>query len=306
MAQKMTYPKVSIVIVNWNGLEDTIECLESLKKVGYPNYEVIVVDNGSTGNDAQVLREKFGDYIHLIANEKNYGFAGGLNIGMRYALANSASAYILLLNNDIVVAPDFLHQLISFAEADTSLGIIGPKNYCYNSPNLIDSMGANMNMWTGKGKCLGYRHADTGKFDVPLEVDWLGPCVLLKAEVIQKIGFYDESYFCYCEDIDYCIRVKKAGYKVMTVPQAKIWHKGGHSTQKMTGLISYYAGRNRFRFMKKHATPWQYRFFLIYFFCVHFWLATGYYLVFHRSLKQVINFYRGVRDGLRGIAGAKI
>src|SRR4030042_2187559 len=137
-------PKVSIIILNWNGLEDTIECLNSLKKITYPNYKVILVDNGSKGNDARVLREKFGDYIHLIENDRNYGYAKGVNIGIRYALANSASEYILLLNNDTVVAPDFLNQLVKLAESDSSVGIVGPKTYYYGSSSRLESIGARL------------------------------------------------------------------------------------------------------------------------------------------------------------------
>src|SRR4030065_2361956 len=92
--QNMNQPKVSIITLNWNGLEDTTECLESLKKIAYTNYEVIVVDNGSEGNDAQVLEERCGDYIHLIKNDRNYGAGGGINIGMRYVLDNSNADYL--------------------------------------------------------------------------------------------------------------------------------------------------------------------------------------------------------------------
>ena len=97
--EKVPYPKVSIIILNWNGVEDTIECLESLKKIDYPSYEVIVVDNGSEGDDVQVLRDKFDDYICLIENGKNYGFGGGANIGMRYALNSSNPDYLMLLSH---------------------------------------------------------------------------------------------------------------------------------------------------------------------------------------------------------------
>ncbi|GAG89310.1 unnamed protein product, partial [marine sediment metagenome] len=113
----MNQPKVSIITLNWDGLEYTIECLASLKKITYPNYEVIVVDNGSKGNDAQVLEEKFGDYIHIIKNDMNYGSRGGVNIGMRYFLNNSNSDYLLLLDNDTVVDPEFLTEMVKVAEA---------------------------------------------------------------------------------------------------------------------------------------------------------------------------------------------
>jgi len=110
-----------------------MECLESLRNITYPDYEVIVVDNASEGNDVRILREKFGDYIHIIENDKNYGYTGGNNIGMKYAMAHHQPDYILILNNDTVVAPNFLTGMIGAAESDDSIGVVGPK-VCYNDP----------------------------------------------------------------------------------------------------------------------------------------------------------------------------
>ena len=229
-----------------------------------------MVDNGSEGDDAQVLKKRFADCIHLIENDRNYGFAGGANIGMRYALNNYSPEYLLLLNNDTVVAPGFLNQLIKLAESDASIGIVGPKVYKYNSANCIDSIGARLNMWTGQVDFLAYTHIDTGQYDDQLEVDWVGPCILMKSGMVQNIGLYDESYFFYWEDVDYCIRAKKAGYKVMFLPEAKIWHKRGKSSEKMaSGSLDYYSTRNRIRFMKKHASRCQYLTFLVYLFGWH-------------------------------------
>ena len=148
----MNYPKVSIIILNWNGLEDTIECLESLKKITHPNYEVIVVDNGSEGNDAQMLQERFGDYIHIIRNDKNYGFAGGANIGMRYVLNNSAADYVLLLNNDTVVDPEFLTELVKVAEADPAIGITGGKIYYYDNPGQLQFVWGRIGLRAGRDR----------------------------------------------------------------------------------------------------------------------------------------------------------
>ena len=139
-------PKVSIIILNWNSLDDTVHCLESLEKITYPNYDIIVVDNGSKGNDAEILREKFKGYIHIIENDKNYGFPEGCNIGMRYALKNSAPDYILLLNNDTTVAPDFLAEMVKIAESDPLIGIAGPKIYFYHEPYKIQSVGLQIDL----------------------------------------------------------------------------------------------------------------------------------------------------------------
>jgi len=303
----MTYPRVSIIILNWNGLEDTIEGLESLKKITYPNYEVIVVDNGSRGNDAQVLQERFGDYIHLIKNDKNYGFAEGSNIGMRYALENSQPDYILLLNNDTVVDLKFLTEMVRVAEADPAIGIVGAKIYYYDNPNQLQFVWGKIDLWRGRGiqtpKVLSEKiksvELDKGQYDHIAEADWVtGCCFLVKQSVPENIGLLDESYFSYWEETDYCMRAGKAGFRIVYAPKAKVWHKLGQSVKKVTGFARYYMVRNRFRFMKKHTTRWQYRCFLIYFFGFYFWLATGYYLIYLHSPALLTSFYRGVKDGL--------
>ena len=280
---EMTYPKVSIIILNWNGLEDTIECLESLKQITYPNYDVIVVDNGSQGNDVPVLKEKFGDYISLIENDRNYGFAGGNNIGIRYALSNRSPDYILLLNNDTVVDPEFLIK-----------------------PTQLQDVGSKINLWKGEvvhtprvvAERIKRVEFDRGQYDSIKEVDAVaGCCFLIKKGVLESIGLLDEN-LAYWEDTDYCLRAKRAGCKTVYVPAAKVWHKLGQSVKKISGLSCYYGVRSRLRFARKHATRWQYRYFLIYFFGFYFWLATGYYLIIERNLKLLLAFWRGAKDGL--------
>ena len=303
----MNYPKVSIIILNLNGLDDTVECLQSLKKITYPNYEVIVVDNGSTGDDARVLKEKFGDYIHLIQNDKNHGFAEGNNIGIRYALNKYHPDYFLLLNNDTVVDSKFLTEMVTVAGTNTAIGIAGAKLYYYGNPNQLQSVWGKIDLWRGRviptPKMLSDKiksvKLDKGQYDHIAEVDWvIGCCFLVKQSVLENIGLLDESYFCYWEETDYCMRAKKTGFRIVYAPKAKVWHKLGQSVKKVPGLARYYMTRNRFKFMKKHATRWQYRCFLIYFFGFYFWLATGYYLIYLHSLNSLSSFYHGVWDGL--------
>jgi len=310
----VNYPKVSIIVLNWNGLEDTIECLESLKKITYPNYEVIVVDNGSEGNDAQALQEKFGDYIYMIKNNRNYGYTGGNNIGIKYVLAHSQPDYLLILNNDVVVAPDFLNHLVEAIDADASIGIAGPKVYYYDFPNRIQSAGAKINMRKGHIHSIGIKQVDVGQYDAQQEVGYIaGCCLLVKNEVIQKVGLFDESYFCYWDEVDYCVRATRSGYKVVYIPKGKIWHKlpmklkiwtKTPTRSKAIDLPSYYTAKNNFKFMRMYATRWQYCSFLVYFFGFHFWFMAGNCLVYHRDARRLIGFYRGMKDGLLGRGGA--
>ena len=136
--------KVAVIIINWNGLADTVECLESLRVIAYPNYETIVVDNGSSGDDVQVLRERFGGSVHLIASGENLGFAGGCNLAIREALAGDAD-YVLLLNNDVTVDPNFLNEMVRAAEERPEAAALCPKICFYDRPTVICSTGGQVN-----------------------------------------------------------------------------------------------------------------------------------------------------------------
>jgi len=303
----MISPNVSIILVNWNGLEDTIECLESLRHITYPDYNVIVVDNGSRGNDAQALSEKFGAYIYLIQNADNYGFAGGVNAGMKYARDDLKADYVLLLNNDTVVDPEFLTEMVRVVGSDPTIGIAGAKIFYYDEPEQLQSVYCRVNLLTGQptqtplmiDSNIRHKVTDNGQYNSVKKVDWVtGCCFLIKRVVLESIGLLDEGYFYYWEETDYCYRARQAGYKTIYVPQARVWHKGGRSVKKVWGRSRYYMERNRFIFMKKHANAWQYRLFLIYFFGIHVWLATGYFIIICHSFELVSNFYHGVWDGL--------
>jgi len=304
----MSGPRVSIVVLNWNGLEDTVACLESLKKITYPSYEVVVVDNCSRGNDAEALEEKFRGYAHVVRNDRNYGYTGGNNIGIRHVLDRTSPEYLLILNNDTVVAPDFLERMIKTAESDASIGIAGPKVYYHEFPDRIQSAGAKVNMRKGQASLIGVKEVDTGQYDEQREVDYvIGCCLLIKREVTQKVGLFDENYFCYWDETDYCFRAREAGYRIVYVPGAKIWHKAPMKLKvrdktptggKASGLPYYFMARNNFRFMRKHATKGQYRSFLLYFLGYHFWFMTAVCLLYHRDVGRLSGFYRGAKDGL--------
>ena len=299
------------MVLNWNGIGDTIECLESLQKIVYPNYEVIVVDNGSDGDDVRVLQERFGDYIHLIRNDRNYGFAEGNNIGIRYALKTLRPDYVLLLNNDTVVDLTFLGALVGVGEAGVDIGVVGAKIYDYVDRDGLQFVWGRVNLWLGQqsqvprivaGNAMR-REIDRGQYDhiKDVKIGWVaGSCLLIKLEALQKVGLLDADYTLYWEEVDYCVRAGRAGYRVVYTPWASIWHKGGGSAKGVFKITYYYHFmRSRFRFMKKHASRWQYRCFLLYFFGFYFWLSMGHYLIGLRSLKVFNSFYQGVKDGLK-------
>lgn len=259
----MTSPKVAIIILNWNGLKDTIECLGSLKKITYPNYQIIVVDNGSKGNEADVLQEKYKNYIKVIRNKENLGFAGGNNVAIREVLKKGKSEHILLLNNDTVVEPNFLDELVKTAESDSKVGIVGGKILYYNDPNKIWYAGGKLDLIRGSGY-----HFQKESPKKEREVTFITGCLMLiKKEVLEKIGLLSEEYFLVAEDVDYSYRYSRAGFKLKVNNNAVIYHKIS-STLKGTGspIEVYYNTRNRVYFMtRKIRNPFYILTFFIFF-----------------------------------------
>ena len=262
----ISFPKVSVITVNWNNFNDSAECLESLRKTTYSNFEVIMVDNGSGGDDVSLLKQRFGDSIRLIVNDKNSGFAGGCNIGIKDALARGAD-YVVLLNNDTVVAPDFLEGLVRVAQSDERVGIAGGKVFCYELPELIWFAGGIINYRTGRTPIRGSGEADKGQFDEIVRVDWISGCFMfISRDVLQAVGMLDERFFFGWEDVDLCVRAARKGFKVLFVPESRIWHKGFgiDKRDRLMGMPVYYATRGQFLFMEKHfakpqlAVAWLY------------------------------------------------
>ena len=284
--------KITIIILNFNGWPDTKECLESLGRVEYDNFEVVLIDNASkepmpilpvipakagiqTSSSLSVKggwegfspepgsRVKPGmtkDGIKLpnlkitqIFNKENLGFAGANNQGIKMALANNAD-YLLLLNNDTTVEPDFLTKLVEEAANDESAGIVGPLIYFYDKPlavssKLIWSAGGKIANHVTRGELRGYQEIDEGEYQVPEQVDYIsGTCFLIKSEVIKKIGLISEDYFLYYEDTDWCLRANLAGWRSLFVPAAKIYHKASRSTVEASCPYIYYHSRNGLMF----------------------------------------------------------
>ncbi|MGB9979484.1 glycosyltransferase family 2 protein [Methanobacterium sp.] len=332
-------PKIAVVILNWNNWKDTIECIESLRQITYPDYNVIVVDNASLDNSLEKIRRyckgeiavksaffkylkknkpieiieytkeesekiefNFAEII-LIKNDKNYGFAEGNNIGIRYSMNTLNSDYMLLLNNDTVVASDFLGELIKVSENEDNIGFVSPKIYYYNfnsKQNVINFAGGSLNMFKGQSQSIGVNEIDNGQYDKIKTVKYgEGSCLLVKREVLEKIGLFDTEYFAYWEEVDLCIRGYKRGYRSVYAPKARIWHKVSASTDNPTKL--YYYTRNKFWFMQKYASRVEYISFIVLFFGFYFWnLICKYtlYGLYKRNLKQSNYFLKGIKKGI--------
>ena len=244
------WPSVAVIVINWNGVADTSECLESVRGITYPSYKTIVIDNGSSGDDACVLEERFGDTTQLIVSEKNLGFAGGCNLGIRHALATDAD-YVLLLNNDVVVQPTFLEELVRAAEGLPDAAVLCPKIYFHDHPTVICSTGGRVNPWAGTARQVGRGEEDRGQYEHVAERDYAdGACMLIRREALERVGLLDEEYFAYWEETDWCARARDIGLKSYYVSKARIWHKTARSQDPDTGYY-YLFRRNALLFLRK-------------------------------------------------------
>lgn len=341
----MRWPKVSIIILNWNGWEDTIECLESLYQITYPNYDVILVDNGSEDYSVVKIKEwaegnlnvesKFFKYdfhnkpieileyertkaeeggnfqkeerlsrfpsnkkLRTIKNEKNYGFAEGNNIGVRYTLKALNPNYILLLNNDTVVEADFLTELVKVAESDTGIGIVGPKIYYYDKLNKIWFAGGKLWLKLGQPHHIGLGRIDKREFSIMKETDFITGCALLiKTDLINCIGLFAEEYFAYFEDLEWNTKAKEIGYKVIFAPAAKLWHKTSTTLERFSPTYTYLHARNRIIFVRKNTKKFEWLFFFLPYFLGIRTPRTLVPLILKWKWKTICAFIRGARDG---------
>lgn len=237
-------PVVYVIVLNWNGLADTTACLESCRKITTRGVRLLVVDNGSTDGSETGLRERFPD-LELLQTGSNLGFAGGNNVGMRHALARGAD-WVLLLNNDTEVAPDFVEALLRAAQSDPAFGMLVSKIYFFDPPDVLWYAGAYMHERLGWGNHRGTGQRDVGQFDAIEETNRPTGCSLMVSRAVcEKVGLLSEEYFCYCEDLDWGMRARSAGFKVVYVPASKVWHKVSRSTGgSRSGVSLYYYVRN--------------------------------------------------------------
>ena len=288
--------KIGIVILNWNGLSDTIETLNSLQKITYQDYFVILVDNGSDNNEAGQLEQRFKDYIQVIKLPENLGFAGGCNIGAKTALKQGAEA-ILLLNNDVVLEPNFLDPLVEKLK-ESQVGIVSPKIYFEQDRNRVWFAGGGFHWWTGLVFHYGEEKPDAPKYSKTKKVQFITGCsMLIKEEVFDKIGYLDESYKFYWEDADFSLKSRQAGFDLVYVAESRIYHKVSRSLGKKSPERSYLATKNRLVFMRKNFSGIRLAIFVVIF--------LGYKIplkVITLTLKgrygNLKAFFRGVKEGL--------
>jgi len=243
------YPLVSVVILNWNGGDYLRMCVKSVIETDYPKnlLEVAVVDNGSTDGSARLAKKKY-PQIKLIENGSNLGFCVGNNIGIKYASGN----LIILLNNDTCVEKSWVKEIVKVA-TNPHVGIIGCKLY-YANTNIIQSVGFQLHP-SGCTLSIGVLQVDQGQFDEIKDVDYVsGAALAVKRSVIDEIGLLDPEFYAYYEDVDWCQRAKKVGYRVVIAPRAIVHHFGSISWRKRSLKHVYLCERNRLYFIMKHHT----------------------------------------------------
>lgn len=235
------HPLVIAVVLNWNGFEDTVKCVQSLQKVQYSNLDIIIVDNASTDGSYEKLREQFPN-ISLLRRSLNGGYAAGNNDGIRVALQRDA-AYVLLINNDVAVENDFLLPMIECAKQDSSIGIVTCKAFLQSDPTRIYCTGGSINRWRCSGIDLPSSLQGT-----ECDVTYISGCVLLvKREVFETVGLLDEKFFMYFEDFEFSRRAGKQ-FRLCYTPKGVVYHKSGAGTgwDQYTATYLYYHTRNRF------------------------------------------------------------
>lgn len=239
--------------------------------------------------------------IALVGCDKNYGFAEGNNIAIRLFLRRTVPDYFLLLNNDTIVDPHFLAELVDVAESDSRIGFVGPKvlrHDCGGRNDIIDFAGGLISMRKGYSYKIGSNAVDSGQYDQSRSVDYAeGSCLLVRIEVIRKIGLLDARFFTYWEDADWCRRGFEAGYKSVYAPNAKIWHKGASSGRQL--ILTYYGTRNSIFFVKKHATNYEYALFWMHFVFYQLCYQRLVEVIRRRNLDMLKAFLRGAIDGMK-------
>jgi GT2 family glycosyltransferase len=301
-AQNPKQPHITIVVVTYKGLKDTLECIESLSKLTYKNWRLVLVDQNSGDGTPQTVRTRY-PWVEVLENPVNDGFSGGNNLGMRKAL-ELPSDYLFLLNNDTIVEAELLDKLVAPMLEDPKIGIIGPTELYYNNPDIVCWAGSRLD-WRGRTEAVSENLKD-----VPLEsLDMrmretgyvCGCAMLIRRIVLEQVGLFDNRFFIYFEECDLCARTARAGWKLMYLPTAKLWHKISQVQQAIGNDFGiYHWQRNRLLYLWKNGNPrligclW----------CIFGALKTAAGLALQGQGRQAIVWMRALRDSLTGKWGA--
>ena len=297
--------KVAIVLVNWNSFELTKDSLESLRLTKFNDYDCIVVDNGSVDGSGDLIEKQFPNCI-VLKSSTNKGFTGGNNLGIVYALQNDYE-YIMMLNNDVFVEPDFLEPLIARLDQDSLIGAVQPLIYFHHDRNLIWNAGSTYNAFLGICSTPDYNKKDPQRLfrNKEKEIDWITGCAfMMRASTLKEIGLLKEGFFIYYEDVDLSFRIKAAGYELAYVPSSVIYHIAGisHKTKEKgkEGFVSpkvhFLYARNRIWCLKEHTPVWAIP--TVTLFNAFYFFSIGFYFIFRARWQKLKEWKEGIKEGL--------
>ena len=298
-------PGLAIVILNLNGWDVLRDCLLSLRDSLYPDFVAIVVDNGSTDGSPRKTREGFPEAV-VIETGSNLGFTGGNNVGIQCAMKMGARAF-LLLNNDTIIDSRCLSAMMAALDADPRVGAVTPKILFHDRRDRIWSAGGDYTLWKGIAKHRGLRApADDPRFARPCDVTFATGCALcVRRELVEKIGVLDDNLFIYNEDTDYSVRVLRAGYRILYVPNAVLWHREGWDSRRATGQKRrlHLCTRNILMVHRKHRS-WYHLPVFAAFFAWRWVLLAGLNALRRGDRATVAGILSGIRAYARGEKGA--
>ncbi len=257
----MSEPRVAVIVLNYNGKDVTLLTLSSLVEMDYPAYDVVVVDNGSSDGSFEAVAEAYPDVLQLRVKD-NQGISYGLNHGISYALERDY-AYLLVCNNDIEVAPDALSIMVQAMEEDPSVGCVGAKTFYHGDRERLWSAGGVLRFLESVTRERGMNELDRGQYDRDGEVDYVNGCAMLKRrEAVEATGLWDPTYYLGIEDADWCVRMKRHGYRCHYAHRARVWHMVSASIGVYKPGRTFHTGRSQAIFVRKYARPWQWLGFL--------------------------------------------
>ena len=293
-------PRVGIVVLNWNGLKDTLECLESISALVYGNYEVIVFDNGSRDGSPGAIAERFPGVL-LLAETRNLGYTGGNNRAMAAALERGAE-YVWLLNNDLVLDKNALKELIADSARNPRAGLLSPVIYHYRNPEELQFYKYEIDFKNFRlipRKSLQHQ-APVGPDRKPAL--W-GTALLIRREVVQEIGYLNEGYFAYFEDMEYSVRAQRAGFECRTCAGARVYHKDSMATgSKKSPIQVYLRARNEYFFWMSNTRGFRKVGFFFHYLAEIIGRSFG--LKTDRLIESHESCFDGLWDAVRGVAGS--
>ncbi len=292
----MNISLVYAVVTNWNAYEDTVECVQSTLASTYQNVRIVIVDNGSTDDTAEKL-EVFFPEIPIVRTGHNGAVTAAYNKGIQYALDDGAD-YVLMLNNDTKLDQVMISKLVETAESENNIGLVTPKIYYYDRPNIIWFAGGNRHHFDFGAYNTSEGQPDVPENNDPKEVDYAWACgMLFRRSTLEDIGLFDTRFFLYYDDVDMSVRTQQAGYRILYVPDAKMWHKVSASTGSHRFAKTW--ARSKILLYRKHTTG-LHLFFLIMYAYVH---AFARYIFPTRQTRKIrgflLSYLQGLNEGLR-------